>query len=137
MDEVLNVFMRWLHIASVATLVGGMIFGRFVMTASAESLAPEAREALGDRAAALFRPLTVAAMTCLIVSGIYNVLTNVGHSPLYHMLLGIKLLLVAHVFAVAILVTQPGNKRRARQMFGAAISGLVIIAISAYLRRNF
>ena len=137
MDEVLNVLMRWLHISSVATLVGGMIFGRFVMAASAESLAPEARVLLSERAAALFRPIMVAAMTCLIVSGVYNLLTNVGHSKTYHMLLGIKLLLVAHVFAVAILVGQPGNKRRPRQMAGAAISGLVIIAISAYLRRNF
>jgi len=92
---------------------------------------------LWERAAALCRPLMVASMTALIVSGVYNILTNVGHSMTYHVLLGIKLLLVAHVFAVAILVGQPGNKRRARQMAGAAISGLVIIGIAAYLRRNF
>jgi hypothetical protein len=29
---------------------------------------------------------------------------------------------------------QPQNERRGRQMAGAAISGIVVIAISAYLR---
>jgi hypothetical protein len=38
---------------------------------------------------------------------------------------------------VMLLSTQPHAKRRARMMAGAAISGLVIIAISAYLRRIF
>jgi hypothetical protein len=41
------------------------------------------------------------------------------------------------VFAIAFLATQPNNPRRGRQMTGAAISGLVILLISAYLRRNF
>jgi hypothetical protein len=41
------------------------------------------------------------------------------------------------VFAVAILVVQPHRPRRVRMMAGTAISGLVIIAISAYLRRIF
>jgi hypothetical protein len=39
-----------------------------------------------------------------------------------------------HVFSVAILATAPRNPRRARQLFGAAISGLTIILISAYLK---
>jgi uncharacterized membrane protein len=137
MADLLNVLMRWLHISSVVTLIGGMIFGRMVMWTSAQSLAPDAREGLSERAAAHFRPLMITAMTFLVISGIYNLLSNPGHTVLYHALLGIKLLLVAHVFAVAILVGQPGNKRRGRQMAGAAISGLVIIGISAYLRRIF
>ena len=35
---------------------------------------------------------------------------------------------------LAILVTAPKNPRRARQLFGAAISGMAIILISAYLK---
>jgi hypothetical protein len=42
-----------------------------------------------------------------------------------------------HVFAVSWLIVQPNNQRRTRMMTGALISGLVIIAISAYLRHNF
>lgn len=137
MAEALNVFMRWLHISSMATLIGGMIFGRLVMTPSAGALSPETRGAFGERAAAAFRPLVAAALAGLLVSGMYNIISNPGHSVKYHILLGIKLLLVFHVFAVAWLVVQPNNPRRARMMFGAMISGLVIIGISAYLRRIF
>jgi hypothetical protein len=49
---------------------------------------------------------------------------------------GVKMLLALHVFSVAILVTAPKNPRRARQLLGAAISGLAIILISAYLNRT-
>jgi uncharacterized membrane protein len=132
--EALNVFMRWLHIGSVATLVGGMIYGRAVMMASTGELAPEPRHALEERAAALFRRIIAAAIVCLTLSGVYNIISYTGHSTRYHVLLGIKLLLVAHIFASGILITQPNNQRRSRQMAGAAISGLIVIAISAYLR---
>lgn len=129
--------MRWLHLTSMATLVGGMLFGRFVMISSEEMLAPDAREAFGARAARAYRPLVLAAVIGLIVSGTFNLMTNSGHTTTYHILLGIKLLLVLHVFAVAFLVTQPKNPRRARMMAGTVVSGLIIIAISAYLRRIF
>jgi putative copper export protein len=137
MADVLFVLMRWLHLASMATLVGGILFGRLVMTSSLGALAPDARDAFAGRAAARYRPLVLTAIVGLIVSGTYNLLTNPGHTPKYHMLLGIKLLLVLHVFAVALLITQPKNPRRARMMTGTLISGLIILAISAYLRRIF
>jgi uncharacterized membrane protein len=137
MADVVFVIMRWLHISSVATLIGGMIFGRFVMTEAAGGLSPEARESFLDRAARLYRPLVFAAIAGLSISGAYNVLTVPGHRPVYHMLLGIKLLLAMHVFAVAILVARPHNERRGRMMAGAAFSGLAIIAIAAYMRHIF
>ena len=137
MPDALNVFMRWLHISSMATLIGGMIFGRLVMTPAAGGLSPETRGAFGEKAAAAFRPLVAATITGLLISGIYNIISNPGHSVKYHIILGIKLLLVFHVFAVAWLVVQPNNQRRARMMLGAMISGLTIILISAYLRRIF
>jgi uncharacterized membrane protein len=133
MDDVIAVLMRWLHISSVATLIGGMIFGRVAMSRAAEALSPDSRESLMDSAALLYRPLIFTAMGGLLVSGTYNIFTHLGHNPLYHVLLGIKLLLVLHVFAVAILISRPHNPRRARMMAGAAISGLAIIAISACL----
>jgi competence protein ComGC len=52
----------------------------------------------------------------------------------YHAAFGVKMLLVLHVFSVAILVTAPNNPRRARQLLGAAVSGLAILLISAYLK---
>ena len=129
--------MRWLHLTSMATLVGGMLYGRFVMTASEEILAPDARESFGARAAGAYRPLVMAAVMGLIVSGTYNLMTSSGHTVRYHVLLGIKLLLALHVFAMAFLVTKPKNARRGRMMLGTAVSGLIILAISAYLRRIY
>jgi uncharacterized membrane protein len=134
MAEALNVLMRWLHISSVAALIGGMIYGRVVMSTSAGELAPEPHKAVDERAAALFRPIVIAAIICLTLSGVYNIFTHAGHSSVYHILLGIKILLALHIFASGIMITQPQNQRRGRQMAGAAISGLIIIAISAYLR---
>lgn len=134
MDDTIFILMRWLHISSVAALIGGMIFGRVAMEGAAKGLSGEARENLLDQAAARYRPLLLAAMAALLISGTYNILTFSGQTPLYHMLLGVKLLLAMHVFAVAFLVSRPHNPRRGRMMAGAAISGLAIIAISASLR---
>ena len=73
-------------------------------------------------------------MTGLVLSGLYNYLSKPGHSAWYHALFGVKILLVLHVFSVAILAAAPKNPRRARQLFGAAVSGLTIVLISAYLK---
>jgi hypothetical protein len=137
MADVLYEVMRWLHLASMATLIGGMLFARLVMARALEGVAPDARDSLVERAAALYRPFVFSAISGLVISGTYNLLTNPGHRPVYHMLLGVKLLLALHVFAVAILIVQPKNPRRVRMMTGLVISGLVIIAISAWLRHIF
>ena len=133
MLELLQAVMRWLHIASVATLIGGILYWRLALTAAASALAPETRDELASKAAGAFRPIAFVAMACLLVSGVYNILSAPGHSVRYHTLLGIKLLLVGHVFAVTILIVQPKNPRRTRLLTGLMISGLTIIAISAYL----
>src|SRR5579883_3451751 len=135
MGDILAVIMRWLHISSVAALIGGAIFAKFVAGRATNLMNPENRDALWEDMAAHFKPVVYLAVAALAVSGIYNILAHAGHSVLYHVLLGIKLLLVLHVFAVMLLGVQANNKRRVRMMAGAAISGLVIIAISAYLRR--
>ena len=132
MGDVPIIIMRWLHISSMTALLGGMIYGRVV-----EAQAKAAGDGLSGRAAAAYRPTMLLAVAGLIISGLYNYLTNPGHSPRYHMLFGIKVLLALHVFAIAFLVTQPVNPRRGRLMTGAAISGLIILAISAYLRRIY
>jgi uncharacterized membrane protein len=134
MPEAITTFARWLHLTSVVTLIGGILYARFVMFPASSALAPDARAGLDNRAAKGFRPLVFTAMTLLVVSGVYNFLYKNPRTPLYHALFGIKILLVLHVFAVAILACSPNNPRRARQMFGAAISGIVIILISAYLK---
>lgn len=137
MADALFVLVRWMHIASVATLVGGLLFARLVMSPALAGASVEVRGPVMERAAARFRPLVLMAMALLTGSGVFNILTTPGHRPLYHIVLGIKLLLVLHVFAVALLVVRPAQPRRERLITGAMISGLAIMLISAWLRRHF
>ena len=134
MGEILTALMRWIHISSVVTLIGGIVYARFVMIPAAGSLSPGDQTALGEGAAQHFRPMAYAAMAGLVISGIFKYLSMPGHSVWYHALFGLKILLVLHVFSVALLATAPNNPRRARQLFGAAISGSTIVLISAYLK---
>ncbi len=133
---VLGVFMRWLHITSVVTLIGGFLYARFALWPVFESLEPAQAEALAKNTAVSVRPLLYTALVCNLVSGLYNYLTKASYPPLYHMLIGIKFLFVLHIYAVAILYASPNASagKRRRWLTGLAISGLVIIAISADLR---
>jgi len=137
MCETLGICMRWLHIASVATLVGGMVYGWLVLVPAAAVLAVDARKVFFEKTAALYRPLVFGAIGALLVSGAYNLMTNPGHHARYYILLSIKLLLVAHVFAVGVVLVTKNPEHRGRLFAGSAVSGLLIILISAYLRRNF
>lgn len=135
MTDALNVIMRWLHITSVVVLIGGLFYARLVVAPAVESLAAAEQEALGDALAARFRGLFYLAVLFLLASGVYNIFMNLGRGPLYDSLLGIKLLLALHVFAAGFLIVKPKNSRRKRQLTGIAISGVIIIAISAVLRQ--
>jgi hypothetical protein len=64
----------------------------------------------------------------------YNFLTKPGQTTLYLVLFAVKILLVLHVLSVTILATAPSNPRRSRLLFGAAVSGMTIVLISAYLK---
>jgi uncharacterized membrane protein len=135
--DILTVIMRWLHLTSMATLIGGMLYWRLVLAPASEALSPETREALGDKAASHFSPIVWASIAGLLVSGVFKYLTSPGHQPVYHMIFGIKMLLALHVFAVGIMIVRPGNPRRTRMLTGTVISGLVIVFLSAWLRHIF
>jgi uncharacterized membrane protein len=114
MDAVLPIAMRWLHIASVIVLIGGVFYARF---------------AAGDMDLR-FKPLAYTAIGGILASGLYNFLSKPQHSPHYQMWFGIKILLVLHVFAVVILY----RTGKPRSLTGVVISGAAIVAISGYLR---
>jgi uncharacterized membrane protein len=135
--DILTVIMRWVHLSSMATLLGGMLYWRLVLAPASEGLSPETREALGDKAASHFSPIVWASIAGLLISGVFKYLTSPGHQPIYHMIFGIKMLLALHVFAVGILIVRPGNPRRTRMLTGTVISGLVIVFLSAWLRHIF
>jgi len=114
MDAALPLAMRWLHIASVVILLGGVFYARMVVGEMAKS----------------FKPVAYAAIGGILLSGTYNFLSKSSFPPHYHAWFGIKILLALHVFAVIILYRE--GKRRA--LTGVVISGALILLISAYLR---
>jgi hypothetical protein len=113
MNAILPLASRWLHIASVVVLLGGVFY---------------ARVAVGEMAMS-FRPLAYTAIGGLLVSGLFNFLTKPLYPPHYHMWFGIKMLLVLHVFAATLLY-----RGKRRTLTGIVLVGAVILGLSAYLR---
>ena len=114
MDAVLSIGARWLHLASVAVLLGGTFYARMAAGEMAES----------------FKKWAYVAIGAILVSGIYNFMSKSSIPPHYHMWFGIKILLALHVFAATILY----RKGKQRSLTGIVISGAVIIFISEVLR---
>ena len=133
---VLAVSIRWIHIASVVTLLGGFIYARFVLAPALATLPDAEQKTFGWRVIENFRPLMYTVLATILGSGLYNYLSKTSYPPHYHMIIGIKFLFVLHIFAVAILYSLPGadQAKRDRWLTGVVISGLIIIAISGYLR---
>jgi len=135
-NAVLSVSMRWIHLASVVTLLGGFIFARFALAPALAPVAAAERQAIANRAVAAFRPLLYTVLIAVLGSGLYNYLTKTSYPPHYHMFMGIKFLFVLHIFAVSVLYSLPGadEAKRTRWLTGMVYSGLAIIAIAGYLR---
>jgi hypothetical protein len=133
---VLAVSMRWIHITSVVTLIGGFIFARYALAPALATVAQPERGSLGKKVVENYRALLYTVLVTLIGSGLYNYLSKPSYPPHYHMLIGIKFLFALHIFAVAVLYANPEAEeaKRNRWLTGMILSGLIIIAISAYLR---
>jgi len=133
---VLAISIRWIHIASVVTLLGGFIYARFVLAPALAALKAPEQQAIDDRAVSAFRPLLYTVLFTILGSGLYNYLSKTSYPRFYHMVIGIKFLFVLHIFAVSILYATPNANmaKRKRWLTGMVISGLIIIAISGYLR---
>lgn len=126
--------MRFLHIVSAITLVGGVLAWRFAAIPATDALASETRDKVGNAMAAAWRPFLILAIAGLLISGTYNFLHKTGLTPAYHAVFGIKIMLALHVFAAAYLATGAHNAKRSRQLLGVAISGVTIVILSAVLR---
>ena len=139
----MDIFSRWLHIAAAAVAVGGLVYARLVLAPALQVLGEEDRASFLGKLSARLKPLAVTVIIALVASGSYNLLNvlqrgEVGAS--YHMVFAVKFLLAVHVFGMLFLVAMPPSgdsardAKRPRLMLGAAISGLIILALGAYLR---
>ena len=136
----LNWLFRFLHIVSVVLFIGAVFYARQVLVPVLNALPEDARLSSAAAAQARFRTTLWGLLVFIIGSGLYNLLTGPPHTPAYHAWFGIKMLLVAHVLATAILwgtspngdVTVAGKGKR--RLASMAISGIIIIALSSWLR---
>jgi hypothetical protein len=131
---IVDIVMRFLHILSAVALVGGALAWRLGMMPALEPLSGEMRTKLGNAVAAAWRPIMFSAMGGVLVSGIYQYVGVKNPPPAWQAVIGVKFLLVLHVFAVGFIVTGRNNEKRSRQLTGIVISGVVIIALAAVLR---
>jgi uncharacterized membrane protein len=133
---ILRILVRWVHIASVVTLIGGFIFARLAVWPALASLGAAESSAFVENMTARFRSILYLVLATTLGSGLYNYLSKPSYPPHYHMVIGIKFLFVLHIFAVTFLYTLPiaSQAKRRRWLTGMAISGLIVIAISSVLR---
>jgi len=132
----LAMLMRWLHIGSAMILLGSALHWQLGLTGAGDDLPADQLQRLHDQAAANFRPWVWGASVAIVVAGLYNFLTKLPVPSGYHAWFGVKFLLALHVLAVSILNTRRGvdPRKRSRWMNGAAVSGMALVAVSAYLR---
>ena len=123
-----------LHVICAVTLIGGALLWRFATLPGIQLLETQTRAKVDNAVAAAWRPVAIASIAGLLLTGIYNVIHRPVQTPQFHMLFGIKMLLALHVFAVSMIATRPDNARRSRQLTGITISGIVILIISAAFR---
>jgi uncharacterized membrane protein len=139
-----NVLSRFLHVGTAIVLVGGSVFMRFVLMPAAEKLAPDAHEALRASILRVWKMFVIVGIAVLLITGFYNylVVTLPSHKgdSLYHMLIGIKILLALVVFFLASVLVgraaafEPLRQNRKTWLVVVIILAALIVAISGFVK---
>lgn len=139
---------RWLHLTAVIVAVGGTVFLRLVLHPTVRAALPDdAAQALREKLIRRWARFVHTAILVIILSGIYNLIVQIprhkaggGGMPLYHVLLGPKLLLALILFFIAIALTgrsqtfEGMRKQRPRWMAINIAIAAVIVLISNILK---
>lgn len=141
-DLLLHIISRFVHIGSVILLLGGVVYAHQILVPAVNSLPETYRGEVAAQTQRRYRSTLFTLLVLIVVSGLYNFFTYAGpkHTATYQMWFGIKILLVAHIAASAILwATSPFGDiavagKGKRRLLSIAISGFIVVLISAYLR---
>ena len=136
-------FVQWVHLSAAVIGVGGMAFMLLVLFPSAGLLDEEQRDRLLKAALGRFRWVSWSVMILLLASGLYNVklVWLVPWGP-YWTFLTIKIVLALAIFVIILCLTIPlkifaGFRERRKQWLYVALGlAMIVILISAYLRRG-
>lgn len=145
MDSLLpiDVLSRWFHIGTVIVLIGGSVFMRFVLMPAADTLPDEPHQTLREGVVGRWRKMVGIGIGLILLSGFYNYYRGAkAHSgqSLYHMLLGIKILLAFAVFFLGSALVgrsaklEPIRQNRQKWLGVLILLAAVIVAISGYVK---
>lgn len=140
----MTTFMLWVHLMAAIVALGGMGFLLLILIPSLGVLNAEQREALSKALVARFGWVTWSAFTLLLISGLYNIRTHYWEDPWGRAwnFLTLKILLSFTLFGIVLGLTlplkwfEPMRARRRMWLLVAFILGVVVVLISAYLRRS-
>lgn len=134
---VFELIVRWVHLLSVVIAVGGTFFTRFVLIPASGSLPDTARVEFHRALLARWRPLFHSAMGMLLISGlvrIFQIMPNHQGQPLFHAILGTKVLLALILFVIAgcLLSRNPAfdSMRKSQAKWLALILTLAVLVIA-------
>lgn len=150
LTDIPAIISRWFHIGAVIIAIGGTVFLRFVLHQAASRTLPE-REHAAFTSALLARWSRVLhiCITVILLSGTYNAVVMLGRhksQPVYHGLLGTKILLALILFFFAIAITGRSRafaglrEHRAKWMtVNIAIAGTIVLLsnVLKYLPLSF
>jgi uncharacterized membrane protein len=135
---------QWIHVMAAIISLGGLGFMLLILLPSLGVLSAEQRDALSRSVASRFRWATWSAVTLLLLSGLYNVRRFYWEEPpgTAWNFLTLKVLLSFVLFVIVLALTipfrlfEPLRTRRKTWLLVAFVLGIVIVLISAYLRRS-
>lgn len=140
----MTTFMQWVHLMAAVVSLGGMSFLLLILIPSLGALSGAQREALSKAVAGRFRWASWSAIALLLLSGLYNVRHYYWEVPwgTAWKFLTLKIVLAIALFAIVLGITipfrlfEPLRARRRMWLLVAFILGVVVVLISAYLRRG-
>ena len=135
---------QWIHVISAILGLGGMGFLLLILIPSLRVLTPEQRDALSKAIASRFRWVTWSAFVLLLLSGLYLVRRSYWEEQWGSAwtFLALKIALSFFLFGIVLGLTvpfrlfEPLRAHRRIWLLVAFIMGVVVVLISAYLRRG-
>lgn len=102
--QFVDILSRWTHVGTAIVVLGGSVFMRFVLMPAAQQLPQAEHDALRARVMGTWKKFVHIGIVLFLVSGFYNFFRTISKGPvepLYHALIGTKILLSFGVFFLA------------------------------------
>ena len=139
-----SVGFRVLHVGAAIVLVGGAAFMRWALLPAAEGLDDAEHDAFRERLLGRWKRFVHGGIAVVLASGLYNYLVVMRPlhkgDGLYHMLLGIKMLLALVLFFLASALVGrskalEGLRTMSKRTLGVMLLlALVIVVLSGFLK---